>query len=453
MARNTWYRLDNVGKFYSSQAGSSAQTVFRYAAELVDDVDPQALQRALDKTVDTFPGFNVCLRSGMFWHYLEQAPKPPEISRENLPICFGLHVDAKSVLFRVSYYRNRINLEVSHIVSDGRGSLSFFKMLLHVYIQKRYGVEGVPFEYDGSDHQKHEDSFDKYFERDKAAGTRAPKIYRLSGWRDKADPTFMEYHLPMQRVLDLARSHGVSLTSLVIAAVMCAIRAEMPRRDRHRAIRIDVPVDLRRIFESATTKNFFGLAFVSYTPGDQDEPVEVVAARVQDQLKVATEAENLKPRMNRMIALEKHPALRFAPLFVKDIALELADRMVERETTTTVSSLGAIGVDERLAPFIRNVNVLTSTVGLNFMVCSFGDDLSIGISTTYSNPDVIKNFCRYFSDQGIEGYVNINKTSEEVAEDRLETKLETSVKRWGGQVPAHEEGADDGAPEGERERP
>ena len=28
VARATWYRLDNVGKFYSSQAGSSAQTVF-----------------------------------------------------------------------------------------------------------------------------------------------------------------------------------------------------------------------------------------------------------------------------------------------------------------------------------------------------------------------------------------------------------------------------------------
>ena len=39
MARDTWYRLDNVGKFYSSQAGSSAQTVFRYAATMQDDVD------------------------------------------------------------------------------------------------------------------------------------------------------------------------------------------------------------------------------------------------------------------------------------------------------------------------------------------------------------------------------------------------------------------------------
>ena len=31
MARRTWYRLDNIGKFYSSQAGRSSQTVFRYS--------------------------------------------------------------------------------------------------------------------------------------------------------------------------------------------------------------------------------------------------------------------------------------------------------------------------------------------------------------------------------------------------------------------------------------
>lgn len=439
MARDTWYRLDNVGKFYSSQAGSSAQTVFRYAAELVDDVDEDVLQRALDKTVDTFPGFNVCLRSGMFWHYLEQSAKRPLVTRENLPICFGLHVHAKSVLFRVSHYRNRVNLEVSHIVSDGRGTLNFFKALLYAYLQERYGVEGVSPEYDGSDHQKSENSFDKYYERDKAASTRAPKVYRISGWRDVADPTYLEYHLPVGSVLDLARSHGVSLTSLVIAAVMCAIRDEMPRRERHRAIRIDIPVDLRQFFKSTTTKNFFGLAFVTYTPGEADEPVEQVAAHVQEQLETATLVENLKPRMNRMIALEKNPLLRLAPLFVKDAILELASRLTARETTTTVSNLGRIRIDERLAPYVRSVNLLTSTTGINFLLCSFGDDLCVGISTAFSNPDVVKNFCRYFSAQGIEGYVNINKTSEEVAEDLLETKFEASVKRLGGQAPAHDE--------------
>lgn len=249
----------------------------------------------------------------------------------------------------------------------------------------------------------------------------------------------MEYHLPVRSVLDLARRHGVSLTSLVIAAIMCAIRAEMPRRERHRAIRLDVPVDLRQHFKSTTTKNFFGLAFVSYVPGDEDEPVERIAAKVQEQLRVATDPESLKPHMNRMIALEKNPLLRLAPLFVKDALLELASRFTARETTTTLSNLGRITVDARVEPYVRDINLLTSTTGLNFLLCSFGDDLSIGISTAYSNPDVVKNFVRYFSGCGIEGRININKTSEEVAEDRLEAKLEASVRRLGGQAPAHGE--------------
>lgn len=436
MARDTWYRLDNVGKFYSSQAGSPAQTVFRYSATVADEVDPAALQRALDKTVELFPNFNVCLKSGMFWHYLEQASQPPVVSPENLPICYGLHVHAKSVLFRVSYHGSRINVEVSHIVSDGRGSLNFFKALLYAYVEERYDVQGVPCEYDGSDREKSENSFDKYFEPDLAGAARAPKVYRLTGWRDQADPTFMEYHLSARRVLDLAHSYGVSLTSLVIAAIICAIRAEMPRRERGRAIRIEIPVDLRQFFKSTTVKNFFGLAYVSYVPGDEDEPVEDVARAVHAQLKTATQADALKSRMNRMIALEKNPLLRLAPLFVKDLILGWATRLAARDVTTTVSSLGRISIDDRIAPYVRDLNLLTSTSGLNFLICSLGDDLSLGISTVYSNPDVVKNFVRFFSSAGIEGRININKTSEEVAEDRLEAKLEESVKRLGGQAPA-----------------
>lgn len=104
--------------------------------------------------------------------------------------------------------------------------------------------------------------------------------------------------------------------------------------------------------------------------------------------------------MNRMIALEKNPFLRLAPLFVKDFVLEFADRLAVRETTTTVSNLGRIAIDEQLAPFVRDINVLTSTNGMSFTLCSFADDLSIGISSVYANPDAIKNFCRLFSAPG-----------------------------------------------------
>lgn len=432
--RDAWYRLDNVGKFYSAQGAGSPQTVFRFSAELVDEVDPAVLQHALDRAVALYPGFNVCLRSGMFWHYLQQAPGRPLVQPENLPVCYGLHVDAGSVLFRVSHHRARVNLEVSHIVSDGRGTMGFFTALLSFYLEERYGVSGAAVDPGGSVAQKAENSFDKYFEPDRAGSTRIPRPWRLAGWRDPSDPTYLEYHLPLRPVLDMARSMGVSLTSLVIAAVMAAVRAEMPRRERDRAICVDVPVDLRPHFSSETAKNFFGLAFVSHVPGEADAPLDELARQVNAQLKAATEPDQLKRRMNRMVALEKNPLLRFSPLFVKDAVLGIVDRLVANETTTTVSNLGPVRIDARLAPYVRSVNVLTSATGMKFTVCSFGDDLSIGITSCFSGNDVAKNFCRTFSERGIAGHVNISKTSDEVAEDRAEADFDASVRRLGEKV-------------------
>ena len=445
MARRTWYRLDNIGKFYSSQAGRSSQTVFRYSAELADDIAPDILQHALDHAIAQFPSFNVHLLNGMFWHYLEQSDGRPLVEPEHLPICSRLHYGPKSMLFRVSYFRNRVNLEVSHIISDGRGAINLFKSLLHAYIAERYDVPGVPSDYDGSDSDKAENSFDKYYEKDKAGAAPGTKIYRLAGPIDRAAPTFMEYHVSASKVLGAAHQCGVSLTSYLIAAILCAIRDVMPSRARNRAIRVDIPVDLRAFFRPETVRNFYGMTYVAYTPAEieadedsaktsatspdaagdgqqsaactahgngmsgllTDEPLADIARHVQEQLGHATSRERVESHMNRMIALEKNPVLRLAPSPAKDWVLELARFIADRETTTTVSNLGRVTLDERLARHVRSVSFLTTPASLNFTVCSFGDDLSIGISTIYHDLNVIKNLCRILAAQGISGRMNI----------------------------------------------
>ena len=48
---------------------------------MVDGVE-QALQRALDTAMAQFPGFNVSLRSGMFWHYLEPSGTARRVTPE-----------------------------------------------------------------------------------------------------------------------------------------------------------------------------------------------------------------------------------------------------------------------------------------------------------------------------------------------------------------------------------
>ena len=433
MARADWYRLDNVGKFYAAQAGRSAQTVFRLSATMADAVDPKALQAALTATVGLLPSFNVCLRSGLFWHYLEPAREVPQVQPENLPICFGLHTGPHSVLFRVSWFEQRINLEVSHMISDGRGALEFFRTLVGLYAQERYGApwEGATDEAAELRRRQAEDSFGRHYDARCATAAPAVRAFRLPGLRDQADPAFMEYHLSADRVHGWAREVGVSVTSLAIAAVVCAIRAEMPARDRDRPIRLDVPVDLRQFFDSATLRNFFGLAFVSYVPGSVDEPLEAVARQVQAQILASCTAEAVKGRMSRMVGLEKNAALRLAPLFVKDLVLGLADRAAAREVTTTVSSLGRVTLPASATPYVRSVSALTSTRGLNFILCTFDDDLVIGISTVLRRLDVVRNLCRIFAAQGIEGRIDINQDAQQVDRRVREMRFEEAVRQLG----------------------
>lgn len=413
MDKTTWYRLDNVGKFYASQAGSPTQTIFRYSATMADAVNPEDLQHALNRALVVYPNFNVRLRSGFFWHYLEQSHDTPLVSLEDIPICHSLHVNEKSVLFRVSYYKKRINLEVSHIISDGRGTLNFFKALIIAYIQCRYKYRNSEIAPHVTNKQKIENSFDIHYEKKLAGSTKKPRVYHLKGEKNKLSPTYLEYHTSASQVLTLARTFQVSLTSFFIAAVVCAIRDEMTIRERNKTIRLDIPVDLRQHFKSSTTKNFFGLTYVEYKPGSYDESLEIVAKHIQEQLKIGTSPENLKRRMNQMIALEKNPFLRFAPAFLKDQVLKIAGRITAGDVTASVSSLGIIDFPEYTLNHIEDINVTTSPEGINFTACTFKDDLSLGMSTSFTNLSVTRNLCKLFNDLGIKGRVNISKEDDD----------------------------------------
>ena len=305
------------------------------------------------------------------------------------------------MLFRVSYYRRRINVEVSHMISDGRGALEFLKALLGAYVAERYGLpEAATCAYAGTEAQKTEDSFTANYDRAAAGKAKKPRVFHLTGLKTDADPLYLEYHLLASAVHAAAKDAGVSVTSYLIAAVICAVRATMTARDRRRAIHLDVPVDLRSLFGSATLRNFFGLAFITYTPGDANAPLVEVAAEVQRQLTAGCEPASLKRRMMAMIKLEKNPLLRAAPLIVKDAALAVADARAAREVTTTVSSLGRVALDECTAPYVEGISALTSTSGLNFIVCTYGDDLSIGISSRFLGQKVTRALAEVLEGEG-----------------------------------------------------
>ena len=160
-----WTRLDNAAKIFPAASTKSDTKVFRFACELYEKVEQDALQCATEMTLAQFPPFRAVMKRGLFWYYLENSDIHPVVRKEDRPPCSSLYNrNIKTLLFEVSYFHNRINLEVYHALTDGTGALQFLRVLVYHYLRLKHPELGdVSIQYDASFEQKMDDSFRKYY--------------------------------------------------------------------------------------------------------------------------------------------------------------------------------------------------------------------------------------------------------------------------------------------------
>lgn len=410
MRRRNWYKLDSVGKFYASIASKQLPNVFRYSCLLNEKVDEISLQEALKNTIKIYPNFNVNLKKGLFWYYLDETNKIYKVTKENLPICFRIYKTDDDLLYRVSYYKNKINFEVSHILSDGRGSVEFFKVLISNYIKIKYNLESLKIVTNNSSLEKSEDSFIKYYKKTPKSNRKRPKIYTYKCKKMKNQTRFMECHINTKDLLKLAHKYNCTLTSFLVSILIYSFKDELSIKDYKKSIKIDIPVDLRTFFKSTSSKNFFGLTYVDYKFSNNKDNLENIIESVNKQFKYNITAQKLSERANLMVSFEKNWLCRIIPIFLKDCVLKIIDYFTSQMCTSCLSNVGIIKFDECISDYIKSVSVLTSTNAFQFTICSFKDDVTIGISSIYKYNDVIKNFCRFLSENGL----NINIDFSEV---------------------------------------
>lgn len=266
-----WWTLDNAAKIFPSTGSAHDSKVFRFVCELREPVEPQLLQRALDRTVERFPIYRSVMKRGWFWYYLEDSPLPAQVRREELPPCCPIYPSVRrSLLFRVLYYRRRISLEVYHALTDGTGALNFLCALVYEYLLLRCPEElpqPVPvLPYDASPAQQQADSFQKYYEKPKGRSMgRSPAAYQIRRERlPRNHLAILEGRMPLDQVLACARARGVTLTELMTAIFLRAIHAGMRVRDRKKPVVITIPVNLRSYFPSESARNFFATINAGY---------------------------------------------------------------------------------------------------------------------------------------------------------------------------------------------
>lgn len=402
-----WTRLDNAAKIFPANTNEKDTRVFRFICELEEDIDKEILQQALDSTISLFPMYQVVLRRGFFWYYFETTDLKPLVKEEDKPPCGMLYVqNAKNLLFRVTYFNKRINLEMYHALADGTGALGFLKTLVYFYITIRYQEDfkdRLPgLDYDASFSQKMDDSFLKHYSGDqKLDKIKITKAYQIAGHRTIDNRIkVIEGEMSVKQILELAHHHNTTLTVYLTALFMKAISMEMPARGKKYPVVLSVPVNLRTYFPSDTARNFFTTINISYdfgkASGDLDDVIKVVKETFEREL---TE-EKLREHMNRLSALEHNAFMRVIPLVWKDPILRLANNLADRGVTASLSNIGRVTITKELMPYIHIFNCFTSVRRPQIAMCSFGDRLMVSLASPFTATDIQKNFFRILSGEG-----------------------------------------------------
>lgn len=412
---NNWQSLDNAALIFAAASEGSDTQVFRISCELNEEIEPALLQSALNETMDIFRLYQSVLKPGLFWYYLERTDLMPQVHQENSLPCENIYKrNRKRLLFDVSYFRSRINLEIYHVLADGTGALNFLKTLVTKYLSLAHGLNDLPLPFDASAMQMNDDSFRKYY-----SGTMDVKrkmhgpACRLYGRRYPEDRLkVITGVVNLEPLLEAAHVHHTTLTVFLCACLMEAVNQSVSVRQKKYPVVLAVPVDLRQYFPSGSVRNFFSILLVEYDYLNRSGDFDDVIKKISDDFKTGLSQENLAKWIDSNSAIQHLAVTRATPLVLKDLALRAAYKYSMRLDTAGFSNIGIITMPPELTPFIRSFNFYSGTSKLQVCVCSFQGRISISFSSPFMNSEIQRRFFRFLTGLGAEVEITTNHADE-----------------------------------------
>ncbi|MFG6367227.1 MAG: hypothetical protein K1W16_02160 [Lachnospiraceae bacterium] len=405
-----WDKLDNTAHLFPVIAGESMSNVYRISVTLTEQIDAELLQQALDIVLPKFDGFNLRLRQGVFWYYFEENGKPaPKVREEAAFPCRYIHPNRNnSYLFRVTYYRYRINLEVFHVLTDGMGGINFLKELTYQYLRLVHpelkGDKGDLLA--SSTSLNREDSFLKNYRKSSEKGYQTKKAYLVKGEHlSPGEFGMMHGYMQVPQLKEVCHRYGASINEYLVTVFIWSVYREcMHGMPSDRPIRVAVPVNLRPFFNSITTKNFFAMVSAEFHPVNEEYTFEEVLEIVKSSLKRQINKENLERLFSYNVSNEKVLAARAVPLLFKNIAMRVVYTQSALANTSTITNIGNITVDEMYRPYVEMFHsCLAMSKGQHIKgnICSYGSTLVFSFSYDLSDPSIQRGFFRKIAADGV----------------------------------------------------
>lgn len=398
LRQRQWYKLDNAAKAFPGQNSSTWSNVFRLSATLTEKVDPELLQKAVELTLPRFPCFDVRMRNGLFWHYLEKNPNvAPSVMHDIANPCLRVkRKENNGYLFRVYYYENRISVDFYHVITDGFGASRFFMTLIAVYL--RLTGKDIPsgesvLDINEKPHKEEsEDAYLKYA-HSKAKGQRIFKhAYQYKGKRlPKHRYCVTTGYMPVETIKAKAKEHGVTVTEY-LAAVLVWVMYNMQKsenRRKEKPVGVQIPVNVRNFCPSETLRNFMLCYSFQIDPNMGEYTFPEIVKQLSLYLRYINNEKELQAMMNGNAGIEKNPLMRVVPSFIKDFAIKMVYVFEgEKSTSSLISNVGIIKTPKEMEPYIEKLALVMGPamhIGARCGAFSYKDTLALSVSNIYED--------------------------------------------------------------------
>ncbi len=420
--RTPWYKMDNASVMYSSLQKEEFSAIYRFSAVMQEQVNPEALQRAIDKVLPRFPGFRSKIRKGFFWHYFEpnRAPGPflkKDVAEPCRPVRFQ---EDNHWLVRFFYYEKRISVEVFHAISDGAGTLVFFRVLLAQYLRE-LGVDvpvgnGIFDLEEKSTPEEWEDAYSRYALKKGKIQPMARHVYQNEG---TSEP-FYTFNvtmgfMPVDKVKERAKFYGVTVNDYLGAAFMYVLMEKQRRENpvKEKKIALSVPVNLRSYFPTKTLRNFILTLQPWFDPSLGDYTFQEIANRFHHYMRIHCTRQEMQAAFSQNVKFQTNRLLKLAPIFIKMPVMSLSYRLRGTDPYSAImTNPGLFKVPEEMAPHIHHMEVVAGQAFIpraHMASISYGNILEVTFSGTMKESDTERDFFRFLVKEGIPVKVESNR--------------------------------------------
>ena len=461
-----WYELDAFAKTYSSIISEGRTTCFRLSVLFSKNIDLEILQNVVISLEKKYPFYNSELKKGIFWNYLQQKKTHFIIEEEKTYPCTDIQKDNP---LRIIYFNNKLSIEIAHFLTDGKGAALFFQDLIEEYLEKKYFLENI--EKDKKDNlidkteKKKEVEIEKInkiinfgkkinknekdFENKKSEKNFFEKTRELLGndsvlknsqkneyvdlyekyMRKVSKETTIKsaFHLPM-KILEKGQYHittgEIDVESLKVESkkygttigkylLSVYFKILLDRYSQAKnPIVVGVPVDLRKIFEETTYRNFF----INITPSVDASLGAYSLSEIITYLDNYFALKITKKEFYKSIYKAMNPIqniiIKSVPYLIKRMFFPfIFDYYGERGYTTGFSNLGIFKVNKKYEKYLKGFRFLpppSKRCKIKMGVVSDCNKVYVNFGNLTANYDIERDFFVYLRKRGIKSKIITN---------------------------------------------